>query len=245
MLAIGALLRKALTFSKLKQAWEKVADNKGMAGVDGETISALSPQIDAVLRQLAKDVIHGVYRPQPLLRIWAERPGKSPRGLAIPTVRDRILQTSLTLVLTPKVEAELEDCSYAYRQGRSVRMAVERIGFYQRQGYHWIVDADIEAFFDTIAHAELLARLQTVAPEPALIDLVEQWLTTPIQDGDQKTVPQQGIPQGSAQYLPCWRICIWTPLMKRCSTLIMCSSVTPTILSSSPGPENTQKPHWI
>lgn len=197
MLAIGALLRKALTLSMLKQAWLKVAGNKGMAGVDGETIDALSPQIDTVLRQLAKAVVHGGYRPQPLLRIWAERPGKSPRGLAIPTVRDRILQTSLTLVLTPKVEAELEDSAYAYRQGRGVRTAVERIGFYQRQGYHWIVDADIESFFDAIPHADLLARLQTVAPEPALIGLVEQWLTAPIQDGDLLTVPQRGIPQGS------------------------------------------------
>ena len=197
MLAIGALLRKALTLGMLKQAWLKVAGNKGMAGVDGETIDALSPQIDTVLRQLAKAVVHGGYCPQPLLRIWAERPGKSPRGLAIPTVRDRILQTSLTLVLTPKVEAELEDSAYAYRQGRGVRTAVERIGFYQRQGYHWIVDADIESFFDSIPHADLLARLQTVAPEPALIDLVEQWLTAPIQDGDLLTVPQRGIPQGS------------------------------------------------
>jgi len=197
MLAIGALLRKALTFSMLKQAWEKVFDNNGMAGVDGESIDVLVPQIDTVLRQLAKDVIHDNYRPQPLLRIWVERPGKLPRGLEIPTVRDRILQTSLTLVLTPKVEAELEDCSYAYRKGRGVRLAVERIGFYQRQGYHWIVDADIEAFFDTIPHADLLARLQTIAAEPALINLVEQWLTAPIQENGQLTVPHQGIPQGS------------------------------------------------
>lgn len=194
---IGPLLRKALTISLLTRAWDKVADNNGMAGVDDETIDSLTHRIDPVLRQLAKDVVNGDYRPQPLLRIWVERAGKSPRGLAVPTVRDRILQTSLTLVLTPKVEAELEDCSYAYRQGRSVRMAVERIGFYQRQGYHWIVDADIEAFFDTIPHANLLAHLHAIAPEPALIDLVTQWLTTPIQEGNQLTHPSQGIPQGS------------------------------------------------
>lgn len=194
---IGPLLRKALTISMLTRAWDKVAENNGMAGVDDENIDALARRIDPVLRQLAKNVVNGDYQPQPLLRIWVERPGKSPRGLAVPTVRDRILQTSLTLVLTPKVEAELEDCSYAYRQGRSVRMAVERIGFYQRQGYHWIVDADIEAFFDMIPHAKLLAHLQAIAPEPALIDLVSQWLTMPIQEDNQLTHPDQGIPQGS------------------------------------------------
>ena len=194
---IGPLLRKTLTFSMLKRAWEKVAGNNGMAGTDGESIAVLAPQIDALLRQLAGEVMRGDYQPRPLLRLWVERPGKSPRGLAIPAVRDRILQTSLTLTLTPAVEAELEDCSYAYRKGRGVRLAVERIGFYQRQGYHWIVDADIEAFFDTIPHANLLARLQAVAPEPALIHLVEQWLTAPILDDGQLSLPRQGIPQGS------------------------------------------------
>ncbi|MDP3281505.1 MAG: CRISPR-associated endonuclease Cas1 [Nitrosomonas sp.] len=194
---IGPLLRKALTLSMLHRAWEKVADNNGMAGIDGESIAALTPQINAVLHQLAKDVVSGDYLPQGLMRLWVERPDKPPRGLAVPTVRDRILQTSLTLALTPKVEAELEDCSYAYRKGRGVRLAVERIGFYQRQGYHWIVDADIEAFFDTIPHAGLLAHLQTIAPEPALIQLVAQWLIAPIQDGGQLTFPHQGIAQGS------------------------------------------------
>ncbi len=194
---IGPLLRKTLTPGMLQRAWEKVADNNGMAGTDGESIAALTPQIDTALRQLAGEVMRGDYQPQPLLRLWVERPGKSPRGLAIPAVRDRILQTSLTLTLTPAVEAELEDCSYAYRKGRGVRLAVERIGFYQRQGYHWIVDADIEAFFDTIPHANLLARLQSVAPEPALIHLVEQWLSAPVLDDGQRSIPRQGIPQGS------------------------------------------------
>lgn len=186
-----------IAYTRLNRAWEKVAENNGMAGVDGESIDALTTHIDPVLRQLAKDVINGSYHPHPLLRIWVERPGKTPRGLAVPTVRDRILQTSLTLVLTPKVEAELEDCSYAYRKGRGVRLAVERIGFYQRQGYHWIVDADIEAFFDTIPHTDLLAHLYAIVPEPALIDLVSQWLIAPIQEVNQLSHPNQGIPQGS------------------------------------------------
>lgn len=194
---IGPLLRKALTPGMLRRAWDKVAGNNGIAGVDGESIAALATDIDTVLRQLASAVISGNYRPQSLLRLWVERPGKTPRGLAVPTVRDRILQTSLTLVLTPLVEAELEDCSFAYRTGRGVRQAVERAGFYQRQGYQWIVDADIEAFFDTIPHADLLASLQALVPEPALIALVEQWLTAPLQDNGQLSFPRRGIPQGS------------------------------------------------
>lgn len=194
---IGPLLRKALTPGILHRAWRKVSDNKGMAGIDGESITTLAPDIDAILHELAHTVMNGNYQPWPLLRLWVERPGKSPRGLAVPVIRDRILQTSLAWVLTPIIETELEDCSYAYRAGRSVRQAIERVQFYQQQGYQWIVDADIETFFDTIPHTDLLTRLQALAPEPALITLVTQWLTAPVQDNGQLSYPQQGIPQGS------------------------------------------------
>ncbi len=194
---LGPFLRQALTRSALLEAWEKVAGNRGMAGVDGESIDDLATQIDALCTRLAQEVIAGEYRPRPLLRIWIPRPGKSPRGLAVPVVRDRLLQTSVSLALTPKIEAVLEDSAFAYRQGRGVRQAVERIGYYQRQGYRWIVDADIEGFFDNIPHSSLLAQLQVLVPEPALLQLIELWLTAPIQEGDRHTTPDKGIPQGS------------------------------------------------
>ena len=119
-----------------------MAANRGMAGVDGETIDGIAPQVHGVLDEIAAGVWAGSYHPAALRRVWMARPGRSPRGLAVPTVRDRILQTAVTLVLTPPVEAELEDCAFAYRRGRGVRQAVARIGTYQRQGYRWVVDAD-------------------------------------------------------------------------------------------------------
>lgn len=194
---IGPLLRHALSHGALLEAWEKVADNRGMAGVDGESIDDITPRIHEVLTEIAQSVVADSYRPQPLRRVWIPKPGKKPRGLAVPCVRDRILQTSVTLALSPRVEAELEDCAYAYRQGRGVRQAVERIGYYQREGYRWIVDADIESFFDTIPHPNLLARVESIAPEPALLKLIELWLRAPIQDGAERSVPESGIPQGS------------------------------------------------
>lgn len=194
---IGPLLRHALTRSSLRAAWEKVADNQGAAGSDGERIGDIARNLNEVLTDLARSVVAGHYQPEPLKRVWLARPGKSPRGLAIPAVRDRILQTSVTLALTPRVESELEDCSFAYRQGRGVRQAAERINFYQRQGYRWVVDADIESFFDTIPHAGLLTRLEALVPEAALIELVAQWLTAEIIDRGRCHRPRQGIPQGS------------------------------------------------
>jgi len=194
---IGPLLRHALTRSALHTAWEKVAENRGAAGSDGERIGDIASNLHNVLTDLARSVVAGHYQPEPLKRVWLARPGKSPRGLAIPAVRDRILQTSITLALTPRVENELEDCSFAYRQGRGVRQAAERINYYQRQGYRWVVDADIESFFDTIPHAGLLTRLETLVPEAALIELVAQWLTAEIIDQGRRHRPRQGIPQGS------------------------------------------------
>lgn len=194
---IGPLLRQALTRSALRTAWHKVADNQGAAGSDGEQIGDIARHLDEVLTDLARSVVAGHYQPRPLRRVWLARPGKTPRGLAIPSVRDRILQTSVTLALTPRVENELEDCSFAYRQGRGVRQAAERINYYQRLGYRWVVDADIEAFFDTIPHAALLTRLEALVPEAALIELVALWLTAEIIDQRHRHRPRQGVPQGS------------------------------------------------
>lgn len=129
----GPQLRDALTTASLMAAWRKVAGNRGMAGVDGETIDEIEAQLHTVLDDLAARVSTGQYRPAPLRRVWIPRPGRTPRALAVPTVRDRILQCSVTLVLTPAVEAELADCAFAYRRGRGVRQAVARIGIYQRQ----------------------------------------------------------------------------------------------------------------
>ena len=105
----GPLLRQALSPANLLTAWNRVAANRGMAGVDGETIDGIAPQVHGVLDEIAAGVWAGSYRPAALHRVWMARPGRSPRGLAVPTVRDRILQTAVTLALTPPVEAELED----------------------------------------------------------------------------------------------------------------------------------------
>jgi retron-type reverse transcriptase len=124
---VGAVLRKALTRSQLLAAWEKVRANQGCAGVDGVSVDAFAVNVQARLDALRAAVLGGRYVAQPLLRLWLpRREGKAPRGLAVPCVADRVLQTALAMVLQPLFEAEFEDCSFAYRQGRGVRQAVER-----------------------------------------------------------------------------------------------------------------------
>ena len=140
-------LSDALTDFNLNQAWSKVYENQGCAGVDRQTLEAFAGQLHLNLETLRNEVLYETYQPLPLLRVAVEKPGGSQRQLSIPTVRDRVLQTAVTRVIEPLFEAEFEDCSFAYRKGRSVDQALERIQSLQRRGYHWVVDADIFKVF--------------------------------------------------------------------------------------------------
>lgn len=195
----GAVLRKALTRSKLHAAWQKVRGNNGCAGVDGVSLDKFSIGLQARLDGLRSAVLGGHYVAQPLLRLWLpSREGKSPRALSVPCVADRVLQTSLAMVLQPLFEAEFEDCSFAYRQGRSVRQAVERIATLQRQGYRWVVDGDIAAFFDQIPHSALLDEVREVVRDESVVWLMSHWLTLPVAvDGVLGPPSTIGVAQGS------------------------------------------------
>ncbi len=194
---MAALLRQALTQSRLKAAYARVLDNHGQPGVDGVDVESFGQGLDATLQTLRTDVLAGSYKPSALKRLWLPRTGKSPRPIAVPVVRDRVLQTAVAMTITPLLEEEFEECSFAYRQGRSVRMAVERIGLLQRQGYHWVVEADIEQFFDQIPHEPLLAEFQTVVRDEDLVALVRRWVKAPIREGDHLFPVDRGVPQGS------------------------------------------------
>lgn len=190
-------LSDALADPNLHQAWSKVYENQGCAGVDGETLADFADHLLANLDTLRNEVHYGTYRPQPLLQVAIDKPGGGKRLLSIPSVRDRILQTAVTLVIEPVFEAEFEDCSFAYRKGRSVDQAVARIQTLQRQGYQWVVDADIQAFFDNIDHTLLLRQIGRLITDNALLQLIQQWLNATVFDNGQFFTLHQGVPQGS------------------------------------------------
>ena len=120
-------LRRLLTRSTLAAGWARVAENAGAPGVDGVSIPAFSMRLEAEFTALQHEVLAGSYQPEPLLSVWLERPGKKRRELGIPAVRDRVLQSACALLIGPTLEANFEDCSLAYRQGRSVKQAVARV----------------------------------------------------------------------------------------------------------------------
>ncbi len=192
-----AQLSYALTDFTLHQAWSKVYENQGCAGVDQQTLEAFAGQLQTNLEALRNEVWYNTYQPLPLLRVELEKPAGGMRLLSIPAVRDRVLQTAVTRVIEPLFEAEFEDCSFAYRKGRSVEQALERIQSLQRRGYQWVVDADIQCFFDSIDHTLLMTEVGKFITDTGLLRLIQLWLRATVIDGDRRFVMHKGIAQGS------------------------------------------------
>ncbi len=195
----GGFLLSVLDPDNLFAAWEKVRGNAGIAGVDGQGVDEFGHNVFARLLTLKHQVERDEYRPQPLRVLSMPKPDGSQRRLAVPAVRDRVLQTAAARVLGPVLDKHLEDASYAYRAGRSVPMAVARVAHHRDQGYQWVVDADIETFFDQIDHDLLLAKLRRTLDDHSLLPLIQLWLAaTLVEPGSsQPRLLTRGVPQGS------------------------------------------------
>ena len=191
------LIDLVLSDDALTYAWLRVKENGGGAGVDGVNLVRFGEDLLIRLAKLRAQVRQGTYLPDPLLRIELPREGRAPRLLAVPTIRDRVLQTAVTQVLNPILETTFEAESFGYRAGRSVRDAVAAVIQARDDGFTWVVDADIEAFFDHIPHGELLAKLTTVLPDASLHALIAAWLSMPIKTATDFVRSDCGVPQGS------------------------------------------------
>lgn len=191
--------RLDLSPQSLRRAFVRVRENHGCAGSDGVTLEQYAADLDANLTKLAGAVPDGSYWAWPLRKVEVEkRPGSSERRtLLVPAVADRVMQTAAAMALEPLLEPEFEECSFAYRRGRSVRQAVERVHALFLDGYHWILDADIEDFFGSVPHDVVLSRLTPLVADELLLRLVRLWLDHTVWDGLHLTRPGIGLPQGS------------------------------------------------
>ncbi len=182
----------------LPAGFARVRANGGCAGSDGVSISEFARDLDAEFFALEHELQSDVYRPLPLLRVLVAKRDGSPRQLCIPAVRDRVVQAAALEVLNTTFEREFEDVSFGYRRGRGVRDAVQRLrDLHEHEGYRWVVEADIDAFFDTVPHDLLLTRVRRLLPEPRWVSLIEKWVRTFIWDGAAIYPAEHGIPQGS------------------------------------------------
>jgi len=184
--------------TSLNTAFQKVKKNHGGPGVDRVTIEQFEENLPRNLATLHTELLDRSYLPLPLLKILVAKKNGEPRGLSIPTVRDRIAQTAVLLCIGPTLEKEFEECSFGYRKGRSVRQAVFKVREYFMKGYCWVVDADIDAFFDNVDHSLLLKKFAKVGQDQRLHELIALWTAAEIWDGEKISVLKKGLPQGSA-----------------------------------------------
>ena len=190
-------LDEVLARGNLYAAWSKVLENKGCAGVDGQSLSDFERNLEKNLAVLRQEVRNKTYRPLPLLQIQIEKDTGEFRFLGVPAVRDRVLQTAVALVVTPLFEAEFEECSFAYRKGRSVDKAIRQVIRLRDTGYRWVVDADIRSFFDEIDHALMLKEVALLIKDPEIIRLIRTWLNAEVLEDGKIIRKEKGLPQGS------------------------------------------------
>jgi RNA-directed DNA polymerase len=182
----------------LRVAATKVAANHGAPGVDRVTVEAFCDDLDTNLAKLTAALRDGSYEPQAIRRVFIPKPGSNEqRPLGIPTVRDRVVQGAVRHVLEPIFEREFAAHSYGFRPGRGCKDALRRVDDLLKQGYVYVVDADLKQYFDTIPHERLLNRLRECIADRRLLTLIESFLQAGILDGLQEWEPEAGAPQGA------------------------------------------------
>jgi RNA-directed DNA polymerase len=184
--------------ANLASAFQKVWRNGGSAGADAQTVAQFARNTEAELARLHAQMRDGTYRPQPVRRAWIAKLGSTEkRPLGIPAVRDRLVQAALRNVLEPIFETEFAEQSYGFRPGRGAKDALRRVDHLLKAGHHWVVDADLKSYFDTIPHEPLLALVKARVADGPVLALVESFLRAGVLEENKGWQPtERGTPQG-------------------------------------------------
>jgi RNA-directed DNA polymerase len=192
-----SLIDKVERPTTLSAAWRKVASNGGAAGVDRQSIERFGVNSDGYLGELSQSLKDRSYRPQAVRRVEIPKGDGKTRPLGIPTVKDRVVQTALKFALEPIFEAQFLDGSYGFRPGRSCKDALREVDGLLKEGYTFVVDADLQSYFDTIPHDRLMQRVEGRISDGAVLELIGNFLKQDILHGMQSWTPTGGTPQGA------------------------------------------------
>jgi RNA-directed DNA polymerase len=192
-----SLMDKVFAPATLEAAWERVWANHGAAGVDRQSIERFEAREDLYLAELSTALREGKYRPQPIRRVEIPKGDGRTRPLGIPTVKDRIVQTAVKFALEPIFETTFRPTSYGFRPGRGCREALREVAQLIEDGYTFVVDADLESYFDTIPHERLMQQVEERISDGRILGLLRGWLAQDILQGLQRWTPTEGTPQGA------------------------------------------------
>ena len=179
-----------------KQALARVKANKGSAGVDGMTVNELPEFLKQHWPAIREQLLSGTYKPEPVKRVEIPKPDGGVRKLGIPTVLDRFIQQAVMQVLQRKWDRTFSDHSYGFRPGRSAHQAVEAAQQHIAAGYRWVVDLDLEKFFDRVGHDKLMAKIAERVSDKRLLKLIRAFLRAGVMEGGLVSPVDEGTPQG-------------------------------------------------
>lgn len=193
----GTLMEEVLTPTNVTRSYRRVVSNGGGAGVDGMAITELKKWLGSNFSRLREELLNGRYRPHPVRSVEIPKPQGGKRQLGIPTVTDRLIQQAVHQVLSPRYEKVFSENSYGFRPGKSAHDALERARQYVKEGYTYVIDLDLEKFFDKVNHHRLMWLLGTRIGDQRILKLINGYLHAGILKEGLVAQRTEGTPQGS------------------------------------------------
>jgi RNA-directed DNA polymerase len=190
------LMEAVVARENLLKAYSQVMSNKGAAGVDAMTVEQLKPYLQTHWAQIKEELLKGTYQPQPVRLVEIPKPQGGMRQLGIPTVVDRLIQQALHQVLSRLYEPGFSESSYGIRPSRSAQQAVRQARAYVAEGRRWVVDLDLEKFFDRVNHDNLMSRLARRISDKRVLRLIRRYLQAGMMSGGVASQRVEGTPQG-------------------------------------------------
>ena len=191
------MLEEILDIRNVQKAFKQVTANAGAGGIDGMQTDALRDYLNANWQTLRKDILEGNYRPQAVRKVEIPKPQGGMRMLGIPTVIDRVLQQAVAQWLSPKYEEEFSNYSYGFRENRNAHQAVRQAQVNLNEGYEWVIELDLEKFFDRVNHDKLMGLLSKKISDKRTLKLIRSYLNSGIMEEGVVIPRTEGTPQGS------------------------------------------------
>lgn len=193
----SSMLEEILDIRNVQKAFKQVTANKGAGGIDGMQTDELRDYLNTHWQTLRTNILQGSYHPQAVRKVEIRKDSGGMRELGIPTVIDRLLQQAISQWLSPKYEGDFSSHSYGFRPKRNAHQAVAQAQINLNEGYTWIVELDLEKFFDKVNHDKLMSLLSLKIPDKRTLKLIRSYLSSGIMEKGLATVRQEGTPQGS------------------------------------------------